>query len=79
MREMVQLGARVLVVCEDDGTATAVPGASVLALRSGIPSRARLPLYLPPLQLLAHSRAVAKGLDVDHPRHLHFSIELERF
>ena len=78
LREMVRLGARVLVVCEEALDADAVPGATVLAFGSGLPSEARLPLYLPPLQLLAHHRGVGKGLDPDHPRNLRFSIELER-
>jgi glucosamine--fructose-6-phosphate aminotransferase (isomerizing) len=78
LREMVQLGARVLLVCEDAADAEDVPGAHVLALHSGLAPEARLPLYLPPLQLLAHHRGVGKGLDPDHPRHLRFSIELER-
>jgi glutamine---fructose-6-phosphate transaminase (isomerizing) len=78
LREMVQLGARVLLVCEDPADGDAVPGAHVLALRSGLAPEARLPLYLPPLQLLAHHRGVGKGLDPDHPRNLRFSIELER-
>ncbi len=78
LREMTHLGARVLVVCDEPLDDGAVPGATVLAMNSGLPSEARLPLYLPPLQLLAHHRGVGKGLDPDHPRNLRFSIELER-
>jgi len=78
LREMTHLGARVLVVCEEPLDDDAVPGATVLAMESGLPGEARLPLYLPPLQLLAHHRGAGKGLDPDHPRNLRFSIELER-
>jgi len=77
LREMVALGGRVLMVCEDPGRAGRVPHAQVLAIGSGLPLEARLPLYLPPLQLIAHQRGLDKGLDPDHPRNLRFSIELE--
>jgi len=73
---MGKLGAHVLAIGEDDGALDQIPGANVLALRSGLPSEARLPLYLPPLQLIAHQRGTNKGLDPDHPRNLHFSIEI---
>jgi len=78
LSEMVALGARVLMICEDPARAGRVPNAQFLAIGSGLPLEARLPLYLPPLQLIAHQRGVHKGLDPDHPRHLRFSIELER-
>ncbi|HEX5016453.1 MAG TPA: SIS domain-containing protein [Actinomycetes bacterium] len=44
---------------------------------SQIPSWAAPSLYLLPLQLLALERALAKGLDPDHPRHLTAVIELD--
>jgi glucosamine--fructose-6-phosphate aminotransferase (isomerizing) len=34
-------------------------------------------LYLPPLQLLAYHRAIAKGLDPDNPRHLEAVVSLD--
>lgn len=77
LREMAQLGARVLVVTEDAAAAAAVRGATALTMRSGLGDEARLPLYLTPLQILAQRRGAGKGLDPDHPRHLRFSIELE--
>jgi glucosamine--fructose-6-phosphate aminotransferase (isomerizing) len=78
LREMVHLGARVLAVSDEPLDAAAVPGATMLTIGSDLPEEARLPLYLPPLQLLAHHRGVGKGLDPDHPRNLRFAIELER-
>ena len=77
LRDIVGLGGRVLIVAED-GPAHRVPQAEVLAIDSGLPLEARLPMYLAPLQLLAHRRGVGKGLDPDHPRNLRFSIELEQ-
>jgi glucosamine 6-phosphate synthetase-like amidotransferase/phosphosugar isomerase protein len=43
---------------------------------SGLPQGARLPLYLPVLQLLAYHRAVSKGLDPDAPRNLDAVVRL---
>jgi glucosamine--fructose-6-phosphate aminotransferase (isomerizing) len=42
-----------------------------------VPAWATPALYLLPLQLLALERALAKGLDPDHPRHLTAVIELD--
>lgn len=61
-----QYGARV---------ATVSPYASdhadrTLLLPAGLSDRARCVLYLPALQLLAHERATALGLDPDAPRNL---------
>ncbi len=75
LREMAGHGGRVLVIGPDvDGL---VPGATALDLPSTGSDDADLPLYLPPLQLLALARGVAKGLDPDHPRHLSFAVELD--
>lgn len=74
LREMHQLGATILVVGpgvqDEDGVhAIAFPGnPSIETL--GV-------LYLPPLQLLAYHRGMAKGLDPDHPRNLTFAVELD--
>jgi len=59
--EMADLGARVLSL----GERTAA-----LSFHSGLPEILRGVLYLPPLQLMAYYRAVARGLNPDHPRHL---------
>lgn len=41
-----------------------------LSFHSGLPERARTLLYLPPLQLLAYHRAVAKGIELGRIRNL---------
>lgn len=75
LREMRELGATVLAIGADvDGEGGLVP----LALPSDLDDDAQGVLSLPPLQLLAYRRGVAKGLDPDHPRHLSFAVELDR-
>ena len=59
--EMADLGARVFSLADEEAT---------VAFRSGLPEVLQGVLYLPPLQLMAYYRAVARGLDPDHPRHL---------
>ncbi len=48
-----------------------------LNVPGSLPRWARPVLYLMPLQLLALERALAKGLDPDHPRHLTAVIHLD--
>lgn len=59
--EMAELGGHVFSLGERDAT---------YAFHSQLPEIVRGPLYLPPLQLMAYYRAVARGLDPDRPRHL---------
>ena len=74
LREMKELGATLLVLAEsDEGLAWAD---AVVPFGSGLPEGARLPLYLPVLQLLAYHRAVSKGLDPDAPRNLDAVVKL---
>ncbi len=74
LREMKGLGARLLVLGE---TAEGLGWADhVVPFESGLPEVARLPLYLPVLQLLAYYRSVSKGLDPDAPRNLDAVVEL---
>jgi glucosamine--fructose-6-phosphate aminotransferase (isomerizing) len=62
------MGGRTLSVTD---AATTLPEAdSTVAVESGLTEADRLVLYLPPLQLLAYHRAMAKGLDPDGPRNL---------
>lgn len=68
LREMAELGGRVLSLAED--------GAD-LSFRSGLPRGARNVLYLPPLQLMAYYRALAKGLDPDRPQNLSAVVSLD--
>jgi len=62
------LGGQTLVVGEH--LSAAEPASFAIPLDSGLPELARGALYLLPLQLLAYSRARARGLDPDRPRHL---------
>jgi glucosamine--fructose-6-phosphate aminotransferase (isomerizing) len=75
LREMKELGAKLLVLSES------VQGLSwadaIVPFGSGLPEAARLPLYLPVLQLLAYHRAVSKGLDPDAPRNLDAVVKLD--
>jgi len=48
-----------------------------LNFASGLPEAVRNVLYLPPLQLMAYYRALAKGLNPDRPTNLSAVIELE--
>jgi glucosamine--fructose-6-phosphate aminotransferase (isomerizing) len=74
LREMKDLGATVLVLAE---SAEGLDWADAVAsFESGLPEGARLPLYLPVLQLLAYHRAVSKGLDPDSPRNLDAVVKL---
>jgi glucosamine--fructose-6-phosphate aminotransferase (isomerizing) len=74
LREVKELGARVLILAEaGDGLTWAD---HLVCLESGLPELARLPLYLPVPQLFAYHRAVGKGLDPDAPRHLDAAVHL---
>jgi len=74
LREMKDLGATVLILAEaGDNLGWAD---HVVRFESGLPELARLPLYLPVLQLFAYYRSVSKGLDPDAPRHLDAVVQL---
>jgi glutamine---fructose-6-phosphate transaminase (isomerizing) len=74
LREMKELGARVLVLAESsDGLDWAD---HIVPFNSGLPEIARLPLYLPVLQLFAYHRSVGKGLNPDLPRNLDAVVQL---
>lgn len=69
LAEAQALGARVVAVAE--GHSAALDGFDgALTLDSGLPEDARSVLYLPPLQLMAYERAIAKGLNPDNPRNV---------
>ncbi len=69
LAEAHALGARVVAIAE-----RLYPEMSslnqVFTFESGLPEHARTLLYLPPLQLMAYERAIAKGLNPDSPRHV---------
>lgn len=54
-----------------------IAGAINVQLPTALPEWTLPPLYLPPLQLLAYHRAMAKGLDPDRPRHLEAVVVLD--
>jgi glucosamine--fructose-6-phosphate aminotransferase (isomerizing) len=74
LREMNDLGATILVVT--DAADNLGWADHVVCFESGLPELARLPLYLPVLQLFAYYRSVGKGLDPDAPRHLDAVVKL---
>ena len=88
LKDMQGLGAHTLALMEDSApSGDGVPsedGADlsdwraehVIELRSGLDEWERGPLYLPLVQRLAYHRAIAKGLDPDHPTHLTAVVEL---
>lgn len=61
LAEMAAKGATMMRLACEDGDIT---------LPADLPAWVYPLLYLPPLQLLAYYRAMAKGLDPDNPRHL---------
>ncbi|GAB4527035.1 MAG: glucosamine-6-phosphate deaminase [Anaerolineae bacterium] len=74
LREMKELGATLLVLADTGHNLSwADHGVS---FDSGLPEIARLPLYLPVLQLLAFYRSLGKGLNPDAPRHLDAVVQL---
>jgi glucosamine--fructose-6-phosphate aminotransferase (isomerizing) len=69
LREAHQFGARTLALVEAAPEDTTGLDA-IFAFQSGLAEAARDVLYLPPVQLLACERAVAKGLDPDTSRNI---------
>lgn len=58
------------MAANDALTLAIAPGGKDIHLPNHLPMWAYPVLYLPPLQLLAYHRAIAKGLDPDNPRNL---------
>jgi glucosamine--fructose-6-phosphate aminotransferase (isomerizing) len=67
LHEAAALGASVFVLGEE---VEPVEDGPAVSFASRVPPEIRDVLYLPPLQLLACERALAKGLDPDRPRYL---------
>lgn len=74
MSEMRELGAATLSLIP---SASATDSDWQIELPDSLPDWLRPVLYLPPLQLLAYYRAMAKGLDPDNPRNLTAVIYLD--
>ncbi len=70
LRDMRALGALTLAVAERNTSEISKVADFIIPLNSGLSPVWRAPLYLPILQLMAYFRAIAKGLDPDHPTHL---------
>lgn len=70
VKEMKALGATTYVICERADAELRSASDHLLELDTELPDEARLILYMLPLQLLAYTHAVAKGLDPDHPKNL---------
>ncbi|MCC7355650.1 MAG: SIS domain-containing protein [Anaerolineae bacterium] len=70
LAETKGLGARLLVLDEKDDIGKVINADHRVGLASGLPTKERLVLYLPILQLLAYHRSLAKGLNPDGPRNL---------
>jgi len=70
LHDMRQLGARTLALAEARGSYDWIGVDQVIELHSGLDEWERGALYLPLLQWIAFHRALAKGLDPDHPVNL---------
>ncbi len=68
LEEMQSMGARLLVVDEQDAQ---------VEVHSGVDEAARNILYLPAGQLLALARSLSKGLNPDRPAHLEAVVKLD--
>lgn len=68
LSEMEEKGASVLELSEDGGK---------ISLHSGLSEVTRAILYLPVLQYLAYSRALARGINPDRPHNLSSVIQLD--
>ncbi|NLE45760.1 MAG: SIS domain-containing protein [Chloroflexi bacterium] len=77
LEDMSGLGARVMAFVEDAGIFQEWRPDDVVELRSEVGEWARVPLYLPLMQLVAFHRSMAKGLDPDAPHNLSAVIELD--
>ena len=77
LRDMQDLGAKVLVVIEDSSALSELKPEYLVELNSGIGEWVRGPLYLPAIQRIAYHRAIAKGLDPDNPTNLEAVVKLQ--
>ncbi len=68
LQEMEKLGGNICTIGNDRRD---------ISFHSDIPESVRNVLFLPPLQLMAYHRAVAKGLNPDRPNNLSSVVELD--
>jgi glucosamine--fructose-6-phosphate aminotransferase (isomerizing) len=70
LKEMKDRGGQVLAILEDKCPDDWNGLDYVFELSSGLNEFERVVLYLPLIQMIAYQRALAAGLDPDHPKHL---------
>jgi fructoselysine-6-P-deglycase FrlB-like protein len=75
LEEAHQLSARILAL-GDAAPPTPIGGGHAVGFGSGLDEIAYSLLYLPPLQLMALARALAKGLHPDRPHNLDAVVHL---
>lgn len=76
MREMKDLGAKILAFSKVINNKINKLSDYTISLPSNLREYQRLPLYLPPVQLLGLETALKKGLNPDKPQHLDQVVEL---
>jgi len=79
LKEMKELGAKTLTICENDGGGIREFSDYCIEMKSGLSDSARLVLCMPIIQLLACHQARAKGIDPDHPKNLSQVVRLSSF
>jgi glucosamine--fructose-6-phosphate aminotransferase (isomerizing) len=77
LKEMKQLGAKTLVICEKANDKVYSISDFLVELKSGLSDFARLILYMPITQLLGYYTAKGKGLDPDNPKNLSQVVEIK--
>jgi len=77
LQDMQGLGARVLAIVEDASAFSHWAPDYSIELGSGLDEWDRVALYLPPLQLAALHRSLAKGLNPDEPHNLTAVVKLD--
>lgn len=77
LRDMQNLGARILILSESCSNRMEEITDKIIILENDLPKGWHYPLYLPILQLTAFYRSLAKGLDPDHPANLDPVVLLE--
>ncbi len=78
LRDMRALGATTLALVAQGAPAISKAADFVITFDGNLSPAWRAPLYLPVLQLTAYYRAIAKGLDPDHPAHLEAVVTLDK-
>jgi glucosamine--fructose-6-phosphate aminotransferase (isomerizing) len=77
LEQMRALGGQVMILAREGQNVPIAKGVHQVRLPSESPQWARIPLYLPILQLMAYYQAIARGLDPDHPTHLDAVVRLK--